>query len=175
MQTEWQGRPELAELLPAGTFCFFQHRKGTQLGVRADDETRGPNVKGLVSLSTGYEAPGKQPAFFDLSVLRSTSIVYAIPSASIVLPTDRSQIHLGTSGIEDPVPGVLMQLSNLLFLSIAFNEGMRFLNLNDGNILKDWPPTEHAVWFSAWNVIWRQSDEFRNLWDFKLDFGAHPS
>jgi hypothetical protein len=168
MQVEWQGRPELAELLPAGTFCFFQHRNETQFGIRADDETRGPSVKGLVSLSTSYEPTGAQPAFFELSFLRSTSIVYAIPSASIVLPTDRNRIHLGPYSIKDPVPGMLMQLSNVLFLGIAFSAGMRFLNLDDGKIQKAWPLTEHSVWFSAWAVVWRQDDKFKNLWDFRL-------
>jgi hypothetical protein len=172
MQVEWQGRAELAELLPAGTIFFFQFRNETHVGIRADDETRGPNVKGLVSLSTGYDSNRKQAAFFDLSILRATSMVYAVPSASIVLPTDRCRIHLGRYGIDDPVPGALMQLSNVLLLGIAFNGGMRFLNLDDGKILKDWPPVDSAVWFSAWSLIWRQKDEIRNLWDFKLDVGS---
>lgn len=114
MHAEWQGRPELVNMLPSGTLCLFVLRKKTHVGIRADDEARDSTTKGLVSFSTGYDAPQRQPAFFDLSVLSASRVVYALPAATFALPTDRNLIHPGRYGIDDPVPGALVQLGFFL-------------------------------------------------------------
>src|SRR5262245_31436885 len=129
MRIEWKGQPELAEMLPAGTVCLYHHREQTHLAIRGDDETRGLKVKGLISLSAGYDAPPRRPAFFDLSILGATRVVYALPLAAIALPTDRNRIHPGRYGIANPVPGALTQLGDRFFLGVAYNAGLQFLDL----------------------------------------------
>jgi len=109
MRIDWQGHPEVAEVASPGTFCFSVHRQETHLGIRANDERRGPALKGLISLSTGYLEPMRRPAFFDLSILVSTRVVYTVPNASLALPTERNRIHPGRNALE-LAPGALMHL-----------------------------------------------------------------
>jgi hypothetical protein len=173
MHIEWQGKPELAVSSAPGTFCFFVHRHETHLGIRADDDRRGVRIKGLVSLSTGYLEPPRRPAFFDLSILGTTRVVYTLPDAAFALSTDPKRIHPGRNNME-LAPGALMHLGDSLFLCVAYNGNLPFMDLTKGILMKEWPISEHTVWFYAWSVIWRENDSLKTLLDFEIGKQAEP-
>lgn len=169
MRIEWQGKPELAEMSSPGTFCLYVHRNETHLGMRVDDDRRGVRIKGLVSLSTGYLEPPRRPAFFDLSsILVAARVVYTLPNAALALPTDRNRIHLGRNSME-LAPGLLVHLGDSLFLCVACNGNLPFLNLADGMLMKEWPVSDNMVWFSAWSIVWRENDRLKTLLDFNIN------
>jgi hypothetical protein len=173
MQIDWAGQAVPAESVGLGTCIIFNDYKGTQIGIRADqDHGMGRKAKGLVSLTRGYEACPTQPAFFELSILRSTQLVYALPDTTLALPTDRSHVHPGRYGI-DWASGALAQEGEHFFLVSNCANGMRYLNLTDGVLIQDWPLSDEIVWFSAWSLVRRLRDEFKTIFEYKI--GAQQS
>jgi hypothetical protein len=169
MRVEWGGQVAPAESVAAGTCVMFVHRRQTQVGIRADDKHgQGLEVRGLVSFTSGYDGRPNQPAFFDLSILRGNRTVYALPDACLALPTERGRIHPGQNG-GDWAAGALAQQQDDLFLAVAYNAGIRFLNLTNGMFMKEWPPSDEVVWFSAWRIVRRLGDDCRSLFDFTLN------
>jgi hypothetical protein len=117
-----------------------------------------------VSLTTGYNESASQPSFFDLAAL-GTKVVYSIPDAALVLPTERGHIHPGRYAL-DWGPGALAQDANQLFLGVAYNSGMRFLKFADGTLVKEWPVSDEIVWFSKWSIIRRLRENAKLQFDF---------
>lgn len=166
MRIEWQGQAARPESVPAGVCAAFELRRQTQFGILVRDESKaGSGSNELVSLTLGYEGHRTPPVVFELSVL-GDRMIYAFPDATIMLPTDLSRIHPGWSGMEAE-PGVLVLQGDQLFMFVAYNHGMRLLDLNTGTLLTSWPLKTDAVRLSAWSIIWRVRDEERTLFDFK--------
>jgi len=38
--------------------------------------------------------------------------------------------------------------------------------------MKEWPISDHTVWFSSWSIVWRENDNFKTLLDFDLKAGS---
>jgi hypothetical protein len=175
MRTEWQGNVQLAELVAAGTCILFSKRGQTQIGIRVDEQhTSGQGTKGYVSLSSGYDGPNKQPAYFELSTLSSTRLVYALPDAGLALPVIRECVHPGRYGL-DWGPGALAQTGNKIFLAVAHGQGTSFIDLTDGILNKDWAPPDDSIWFSAWAVVRRYGNESKIVFDFALSSNTMSS
>lgn len=169
MDIEWSGNAELVDTVALGTcFGFDFSRKGTQWALRVDEQfPTGQTTKGLVSLTAGYDDRPNGPAFFQLAAFGSRNLAYCMPDARLALSTDRNHIYPGRSGIELE-PGIIAQVGDHILLIVAYNGGMRFVDVNRGIIVLNVPNFDEAVLFSTWSIVRRQGDEAKSIFDFKL-------
>lgn len=175
MDIEWGGTIVSVDNVALGTFFGFNfRRKGTQWALRVDEQfSTGETKKGLVSLTTGYDDRPNWPAFFQLSAFGSNNIVYCLPDAKLALATDQKYIYPGRSGVELE-PGVIARVGDQTFLVVAYNSGMRFVDVVNGTITHNVPNFDGAVLFSAWSIVRRQGDESKTIFEFPPPLPSPP-
>jgi len=175
VEIEWGGITESIDNVALGTcFGFNFRRKGTQWALRVDELfSTGETKKGLVSLTTGYEDRSNGPAFFQLSAFGSNNIVYSMPDAKLALATDQKHIYPGRYGIELE-PRVIARVGEQTLLIVAYNSGMRFVDVVSGTIAQNAPNFDGPVLFSAWSIVRRQGDESKTIFEFPPPLPSPP-
>jgi hypothetical protein len=106
---------------------MYSRRKETHIAIRADEQRApGLTLKGFVSLSLGYDGIHRTPAFFQFDVLSGNRTVCALPTATVLLPTLRPEIHPGAYGIEELVPGILALQTTVSFFALLITMDLFF-------------------------------------------------